>query len=52
MYVFKSSVRWSRQERTYSALVTHRLDIWKKTQVLFEVVSQVGLIQPWSRTDC
>ena len=29
MYVFKSSVRWSRQERTYSALVTYRLDIWK-----------------------
>ena len=29
MYVFKSSVSWSRQERIYSALVTHRPGIWK-----------------------
>ena len=27
--MLKSSVRWSRQERTHSALVTYRLDIWK-----------------------
>ena len=35
VYVPKSSVRWSRQERTKSALVTNRLDLWKYSNPLW-----------------
>ena len=41
MYVFKSSVRWSRHERTYSALLTYRL---LKYLLLLNLISFFTLI--------